>query len=278
MDFSGHLIRFARDGISRRLGVVTVAVALALAAVAPPGVAAPETSSQLTPAPDRSGEPVRRAACPSLGCEWRVLPFYAYGTIPIPDWNRCIIWELRARVDYRIDPNAFYAGPAWHVYDGLNLNRTRMNFKVRRYCETSGDNPSRLLGGLHARPSIHMTDQGAGRCSLNPAVGFSFPWSVGVSISPSCERAKVARRDNSVVWSKTDDLYSVSEAEPTRTQLRYPGFETFVDRSDRSYGYRNVVCFRIGMSGSAEAPRVARAKSFSKSVVRCVNLFDGRRP
>ncbi len=220
---------------------------------------------------------IRATSCPTSGCEWRQLPFYAHGTIPLPTWDRCVIWELRARLNYKVDPQ-IYAGPVWHVYDGISFTNTRMAFRVRRYCEASGTNPTRLLGGLHARPAIHMTDTGAGSCALNPSVGFSFPWAVGVSVSPSCDRAKVARREDSVVWSRTSDRYSMTEAEPTRTQLRYASFETNVLRDWYSDAYHNVVCFRVNLSGSAEHPRLARAASFAKSNVRCVNLNDGLRP
>lgn len=202
-------------------------------------------------------------------------PLLLARSIPIKKWNRCVRWEFHGQLNYRVAERVTGSGSRSHMVEGLWLNRSRVRMRVRRYCDPEHDSTRRALGGVHVRPSVHMTGHGSGSCSLTPSVGVSFPWSVSVGVSPSCDKAKIASRDSSMVSSRRSTDYRFAEAEPRKRQLRYRRYTTMLDPADYAFVEYHAVCFRVGLSGSVEHPKRSSALSFAKSRVRCVNLLDG---
>jgi hypothetical protein len=251
----------ARQRRRRRAGVA----GLLLTVLAPLAIVAP------TPPSAYAGAWCSRPS----DCRTWSQPFYAHGIIPVPAWKRCVIWEFRARLSYRVAEEVTGAGGQSHMVEGLWLSRTKMRMRVHRYCDPEHNDAKRSLGGVHVQPSIHMTGSGSGSCSLTPSVGVSFPWSISVGVSPSCDEAKIARREQSMVSSRTAADYRFGEAEPAEKQLSYSRYTTMLDPEDYRFTEYHAVCFRVGVTGSVEHPKRARVKSYGKSQVRCLNLLDG---
>ena len=202
------------------------------------------------------------------------MPYYRHGSVFIKKWKRCVRWEFRARVNYRVAEDVTGPGATYHMVEGLWLNRTTTKLQTFRFCDTEHDATRRKLGGAHVRPSLHVTDGGSGRCSMKPSFGVSFPWSVSVGVSPSCDEAQIASRNSSMVSSKTQSTYPFSDIKPRKRQLKHLKYTTMLVTDDHSHP-DNILCFRFGMHGSFEHPTKPGTKGFSVGRRRCINLLEG---
>lgn len=260
----------------RKLGPLIVCLAL-LWGTAPVASSTPAASAgSAVPTSDPGDRTAAKSGwCSVTKCENWTTPYYAHGIAYVPAWKRCVRWETRAKVRYRVARAVTGEGGKSHMVEGLRLTNYRMKIHVRRWCETSGNNPKRKVGGVLLLPSLHMTNGGSGRCTLAVSVGVSFPWSVGVSVTPTCDKANVATRDGAYSSGARKSTYRFSDAEPRKTQLNYKKFTTMLDPDDYNFPEYNEVCFNSSFQGSVEHPRNGNAKGISKSKVRCVNLLDG---
>ncbi len=195
-------------------GIMTTLIvclsALTLPAIQPASAlreASNSTSTQLE---------ARTPSCAEYTCRYWRQGFYAHGWIPIPSWDRCIVWQYRAGLRYKLLENMWHTGDKVHWLNwGIQIRNSKLKFAVHRKCD---DSTARRLGGLSVTPSLHMTGQYSGSCTLVPSVAVNFPWGVSVGASPSCKKAQIAKRDSAHTVGKNSSVYYFSEAQPNKTQ------------------------------------------------------------